>query len=300
MGALTSIEWCDRTFNPWIGCAKVSPGCAHCYAEEATPVRVARSRGLELWGVDAARRPASESTWKQPLAWNRAAAAAGTRARVFCASLADVFEDREDLDVHRARLLTLIDATPHLDWLLLTKRPERVTLALLRLLGGDDRMTPPGLRATTIAGRWLRGDPPANVWLGTTVEDKLRAAQRIGALERIPARVRFLSCEPLLEDVADVVRAARGIHWVIVGGESGSRARTFDVAWARGLVASARAIGAAPFVKQLGAAPVEALPPRNGIAFASPPRLLLADRKGGDLDEWPLDLRVREFPEVAR
>lgn len=117
----SKIEWTHHTFNPWWGCTKVSAGCKHCYAETW-----AKRLGKDFWGVKAARRELSPAYWRQPFAWNVAAAAAGVRARVFCASMADVFEDRRDLDERRARLWKVIDSTPNLDWLLLTKRPENV------------------------------------------------------------------------------------------------------------------------------------------------------------------------------
>lgn len=174
MGAETKIEWCDHTFNPWIGCTKVSPGCANCYAAVNTFTRAQRAHGRELWGPDAARHVTSEAKWREPIRWDAAAKAAGIRRRVFCASMADVFEDRPDLAEPRARLAYVIGKTPNLDWLLLTKRPEN------------------------IARLWITDVVPPNVWLGTTVEDQERADERIPHLLAVPAAVRFLSVEPLL------------------------------------------------------------------------------------------------------
>ena len=122
MGENTKISWCDATFNPWIGCEKVSEGCKHCYAEHGTTARVSLSRGLPLWGKDAGRQITSDANWRKPLQWNRAAEKEGRPALVFCASLADVFEDREDLVEHRRDLFALIDKTPNLIWLMLTKK----------------------------------------------------------------------------------------------------------------------------------------------------------------------------------
>lgn len=224
MSANSKIEWTDHTFNPWWGCTKVSPGCLNCYADGLS------SRfGHNVFGANAQRRFFGDKHWNDPLRWNRQAEAAGRRARVFCGSMCDVFEDRPDLDDHRARLTDLIDATPHLDWLLLTKRPES---ARRLALWGDD---------------W-----PVNVWLGTSVEDQKRADERISVLMRTPAAVRFLSCEPLLgpldlwrwEDIPP--------DWIIIGGESGHSARHMDLAWAEDIVVQCRESGAAPFVKQLG------------------------------------------------
>lgn len=126
MAEQTAIEWCDATFNPWIGCTKVSPGgCANCYAEVSTPARVKRAAGVETWGPHGQRQRTSAHNWKQPLAWNAAAdafeAEHGRRRRVFCASLADVFDNAVP-PVWRSDLFKLIVETPRLDWLLLTKR----------------------------------------------------------------------------------------------------------------------------------------------------------------------------------
>ena len=121
MGATTEIAWTDRTFNPWWGCARVSPGCEHCYAEAW-----AKRTGRQLWGPHAARRTFGEAHWREPLRWNAVAEKSGIRSRVFCASMADIFEDLRALDQERCRLWTLIDATPWLDWQVLTKRPEQI------------------------------------------------------------------------------------------------------------------------------------------------------------------------------
>lgn len=184
MGRHTTIEWTDRTFNPWQGCRRVSPGCEHCYAE----ARDVRFDGGKHWGPRGERRVTSAANWRQPIQWNREAKAIGVRDRVFCASLADVFEDRRDLDEPRALLWGVILATPHLDWLLLTKRPQNVR----------------GMVPSAWRDAW-----PRNVWIGTTVEDQKRADERIPVLLTIPAPVRFLSMEPLLERVDLGVRSTR-------------------------------------------------------------------------------------------
>jgi protein gp37 len=258
MGERTAIGWTDHTFNPWWGCQRVSPACQHCYAET-----FAKRTGNAVWGKTAPRRFFGDKHWSEPLKWNTAAEKAGRPALVFCASMADVFEDRPDLDVHRERLWELIDATPWLRWQLLTKRPEHVIA-----------MTP-----------WTIF--PGNVWIGTTVEDQDRAVERIPHLLRIPAVVRFLSCEPLLGEldlsrflnlewmdalgVPDepssfrgdggwgaemfAVRAGRlggGIHWIIVGGESGPGHRPLNLDHARDVVDQARAADVPVFFKQVG------------------------------------------------
>jgi protein gp37/5-methylcytosine-specific restriction endonuclease McrA len=241
MAENSKIEWTHHTFNPWRGCTKVSPGCANCYAETMSGRNPAT---LGVWGPRGTRVVAAESYWRQPLKWDRDAKAAGERRRVFCASLADVFEGLETMPREewpkvaeaRARLMCeVIPATPNLDWLLLTKRPANAVLD--------------GFRPLHWAGRW-----PDNVWLGVSVEDQQRADERIPELLKVPAAVRFLSVEPLLgavdlrpwlsrrfaiwTDCDDQTHAARepgGLHWVIVGGESGPGARPCRVEWARSI-----------------------------------------------------------------
>ena len=177
----SKIEWCHHTFNPWIGCAKVSQGCANCYAEELMDTRYGRAN----WGVDGTRVRTSDAYWRKPLAWNRKARIEGVRYRVFCASLADVFEDREDLEEWRDDLFNLISATPNLDWLLLTKRPENVN----RIVGES--------RGDCYWIEESAGKGNGNIWIGTSVENQEQADKRIPELLKIPARVRFLSMEPL-------------------------------------------------------------------------------------------------------
>lgn len=295
MGADSKIQWTHHTFNPWIGCAKVSPGCKHCYAEVQTYPRVSKARGRPLWGEGSHRHVTSATTWRAPIHWNREAHIDRARRRVFCASLADVFEDRDDLRVHRARLAEIIRATPHLDWLLLTKRPENAA----RLWAGAWADSWNG--ADSLGFEW-----PANIWLGTTVEDQTRADERIPHLLRVPARVRFLSCEPLLERVTIAGFLGRGVQWVIAGGESGTRARPCALEWIEYLIAQCRAANVPAFVKQLGALVVSeerALDEsQNPAEYGLPSRWAwaaeLKDRAGGDPEEWPEELRVMEFPRL--
>lgn len=243
MGADTKIEWADHTFNPWIGCTAVSPACDHCYAE-----RLAHRFGV-AWGPHAERRRTSESNWRQPLAWNRKALREGRRFRVFCASLADVFDNQVPAE-WREDLWALIHDTPHLDWLLLTKRPQNIWKML------------PG--SAPVEGRdghsrqvWRRGWP--NVWLGTTVENQAEADRRIPHLLAVPAAVHFLSCEPLLCPVAIrehwLIRHHPGgarIDWIIAGGESGPKARASHPDWFRSLRDQCRDAGVPFFFKQWG------------------------------------------------
>jgi protein gp37 len=321
MGAETKIQWCDHTFNSWIGCAKVSEACKHCYAEVSTPARRSKARGLPLWGETAARLVTSDEYWRQPERWNRAAERDGVRRRVFCASLADVFEDHPALPPIRARLFELIGRTRHLDWLLLTKRPEWIRASI-----------PWG-------NRW-----PHNVWIGTTVETQARADERLPILVKLPARVRFVSVEPQLGPInltpwfssatcavcgstekfqtlvwhGDHHRCPRcdsaaiieheGIDWVIVGGESGPGARPFGIQWARNILRQCRDAHVPVFVKQLGRSPIDSRLVNDysrgldEIGVTTETRVVtLRDPKGGDIEEWTGeldDLRVRESPEV--
>ena len=224
MARNSAIEWTHHTFNPWWGCTKVSAACANCYAE-AWAHRV----GQDVWGQGAQRRFFTERHWHEPIAWDREARALGSRRRVFCASMADVFEDRKELDPWRERLWPVIEQTTSLDWLLLTKRPENVV-----------GMSP-----------WMDNWPP-NVWLGTTVEQQSLVHVRIQPLLENEAAVHFLSCEPLLGHL-DLAPYLDRLSWVIVGGESGGKARPLDPLWARALRDQCNAAGVAFHFKQWGA-----------------------------------------------
>lgn len=225
MGKNSHIEWTHHTFNPWWGCAKVSPACTHCYAET-----LANRFGGAAWGVKGQRRFFDAAHWAEPLKWNAEAERTKTRFRVFCASMSDVFEDRRDLDGERAKLWALIDKTKSLDWLLLTKRPEMV-----------QRLSPWG-------AKW-----PENVWLGTSVENQEWADKRLPVILATPAKIRFLSCEPLL-GALDLSRYTKqkGIHWIIAGGESGPGSRPMNPEWVRGLRDFASKQGIAFHFKQWG------------------------------------------------
>jgi protein gp37 len=204
VGKNSSIEWTHHTFNPWWGCTKVSQACKLCYAEVW-----ARRTGGDFWGPRAPRRFFGEHHWNEPLKWENEARANGVRFRVFCASMADVFEYRAELTPWREKLWDLIERTPNLDWLLLTKRPQRIALHR----------------------RWAFW--PSNVWLGATVENQRTAEERIPYLLENSAPVRFLSCEPLIGpiDLSEYLQA--GVAWVIVGGESGAASRPSNPIWIR-------------------------------------------------------------------
>jgi protein gp37 len=230
MGKDSRIEWTHHTFNPWWGCVKVSPACDHCYAESW-----AKRVGSDVWGQESQRRFFTDAHWKEPLKWNRDATAEGVRRRVFCASMADVFENRPDLVAPRQRLLALINATPMLDWLLLTKRIHLVK-----------KLLPKG------------HELPPHVWIGTTVENEEYARKRLKYLLELDSpSVRFVSCEPLLGPLnlaPHLQPNAKGtrIDWVIAGGESGHGARPMDPAWPEDLQKQCAAAGVPFHFKQWG------------------------------------------------
>lgn len=370
MAETTSIAWTDATFNPWIGCSKVHAGCTHCYAEADMDKR----RGRVKWGPNGTRSKTSDTYWKQPLSWNRAAEAAGVRKRVFCASLADVFEDwtgrildsqgrvlywdqddktvcattsDEDgeyrntmtMDDLRRNLFALIDSTPHLDWLLLTKRPENVRRMwpkriCTRCFGGPcDPVCPENLQHRR------------NVWLGTSISDQETADRMIQELLtcRDLCPMLFLSAEPLLGPIdltaiqtdshwpgkaePSKLNCLRGftysrrerfvlngiveekgvvpfvdtetdrVAWVVVGGESGSGARPCHIETIRSLVRQCQAASVPVFVKQVGSKPVVSV--QHNPTEGELQRLHgILDSKGGTMEEWPEDIRVRQFPEV--
>lgn len=258
MAENSKIEWCDHTFNPWEGCQKVGPGCDHCYAETRN-ARFNPEHVAVNWGPGAPRRRTSAANWRKPRQWQAAAAAFlaehGRRQRVFCASLADVFDNAVDPG-WRADLFALIRATPDLDWLLLTKR-----------IGNVEAMAS------------AAGGLPENVWLGATVVTQAEADRDIPKLLSTSGRVKFLSMEPLLGpvDLTKVgwqiagygLRGALpvphepddfrywshrdfGVGWVIVGGESGSGARPMHPDWARSLRDQCAAAGVPFLFKQWG------------------------------------------------
>jgi protein gp37 len=238
MSEHSAISWTDATFNPWWGCTKVSPACDHCYAERDAH-RFAPGR--VLWGVGADRRTFGDKHWNEPLRWAKTLPAKlGRRPRVFCASMADVF-DKDAPETERHRLWQLIRGTPELDWLLLTKR-----------IGNVPRYMP---------GDWQAFGLPANVWLGATVVNQEEADRDIPKLLELPARVRFLSIEPMLGPVripvwrVDVGRPdpfGIGLHWVIAGGESGPQARPMHPDWPRALRNQCITMGVPFHFKQWG------------------------------------------------
>ena len=257
MGEKTAIEWTDHTFNPWIGCEKVSPACKNCYAEA-----LARRYGWAKWGKDEPRSATSDANWRKPLNWDRKAREAGVIERVFCASLADVFEDHPDLAKLRGRLWDLIRQTTNLRWLLLTKRPENVPRMLPEDLHHDER-----------------------IWTGATVESQEEYDKRFKHIVRRPGGTRFLSCEPLLGSLDLGLMGAlpqtiagssyrmvwEAIGWVIVGGESGSGARPMRPAWARALRDECAGVDIPFHFKQWGEwAPASGMDITNPLLAAKP------------------------------
>lgn len=296
MGAKTDIAWTDATVNAWIGCTNISPGCDHCYAE-----RMARRLGVR-WGAGQERMQTKR--WRDTLAaLDRKAKRLGAPLRVFPNSMSDPFDNAVP-DEWRADLFAAPEQFSNLQFQFLTKR-----------IGNVARMVP---------AAWLNGEWPRNAWLGITVVNQEEADRDVHKLIRLPAPVTFLSCEPLLGPI-DLRKACAqfrmyeheailsNLNWVIVGGESGHGARPFDIDLARSMVAQCRAAGVPVFVKQLGARvtcngmsgpdehwPVGGQPLREEMNPHGQPhgsfRKYLIDKKGGDWNEWPLDLRVREFP----
>lgn len=282
----SAIGWTDHTFNPWIGCTKVDELCAHCYAEQMMDLRYGRVE----WGPGRPRSRTSAEYWKQPLRWNReqqnkymeraAGAPIPHRPRVFCASLADWLDDDGVPIEWLTDLLALIRSTPNLDWLLLTKRPEKWSVRLLHaavyMAGYRDgqttyKPTAPEMIGASMAWAWTRGTPPSNVWIGTSVGTQRGVEKRVPELLKIPARVRFLSCEPLLEEISlrnvtigknsgiptcparcDHIDALQlPIHWIICGTESGPKRRAMNLDWARSLRDECKAAGVPFFLKQI-------------------------------------------------
>lgn len=353
MAENSAIQWTHHTLNPWRGCSKVHAGCTNCYAEVNYSVKM---HGVK-WGPNGTRVMLSKPGWREPLKWNRDAEAAGERRRVFCASLADVFEDWQGdildhngkrlwvdrahpdtgyiaesagfsfehcrparMDDLRRDLFTLIDSTPNLDWLLLTKRPENVR----KFWWPTNPRRDGGLRQ--------------NVWLGTSISDQKTADEWVPRLLecRDLSPVLFLSCEPIigkielaadglwdspcpacidrpLNDETNCVECRTcdcsgksgepWIDWVIVGGESGPHARAAHIEWIRSLVNECNAAHLPVFVKQLGANAKEWDQHADGLGGITggggTVPYATASKKGGEPDEWPEDLRVREFPILA-
>lgn len=297
MSETTAIEWCDSTFNPWIGCTQVSPACDDCYAARSAP---ARTLGV-AWGPRQARMRTSEANWAQPRRWNARAdqfiAEHGRRQRVFCASLADVFDNEVPVQ-WRISLMKLILETPNLDWLLLTKR-----------IGNAAEMLDVAFRAVHAQRERWQDNVPPHVWIGATICNQDEADRDLPKLLQVPAHRRFVSVEPMLgpidlglvcenwsEDIAmdpetgahecckacDHTGVGNAIDWVICGGESGHKARPMHPAWARGLRDQCAAAGVPFLFKQWG----EWLPAREERSITGPVLVLEGSAPFTDRPRW--------------
>jgi protein gp37 len=310
----TTIEWTagedgtpGKTWNPVRGCVPISPGCKHCYAKTFAE----RWRGVPghpyAQGFDPRLVP---SQLAAPFGWRKP-------HRVFVNSMSDLF--LEDFgDEYVRAVFGVMAATPRHTYQVLTKRAERMRTwfdRIARATAGPHAPDTAFLIGTAAANLGVEEVdqlashpwPLRNVWLGVSVEDRRYGVSRIDHLREVPAVVRFLSIEPLLEDVGTL--DLRGIDWCIVGGESGPGARPFAVEWARNVVAQCRAQSVPVFVKQLGATPVSVGDPTGNFRTnpetgkrefeVAATRLRMRSRKGNDPSEWPEDLRVREWPSIA-
>lgn len=303
MGRETGIAWTEATWNPWWGCQRVNNDCTRCYAEA-----LAARYGHDVWGGrKSSRRLFGDKHWNEPRVWNAAAEKRGRPMLVFCASMADVFEQHPAIDGERDRLFALIADTPWLVWQLLTKRPEAARDYLRWYYDESGRID------------WWHGRDHLgwgvlpNIWIGTSI-GHVGATWHADVLREIPAAVRFISAEPLTTSLFSIAPArlrgpdatgaaadvgapegsgeARapapldltGIDWLIVGGESQKGARAMQIEWAVELMDAAHDVGAAFFMKQLGAV----------LA-----RTLGGGSHGSDIDRFPAALRVREFPALS-
>lgn len=271
MGESTEIAWTDATFNPWWGCTKVSPGCDHCYAETFD-----KRVGGAHWGKGTPRRVMSDDYWKHPLRWNKAAGKDGKRIKVFCGSMCDVMDD-EAPEGQRRRLWDLINSTPNLIWQLLTKRPQRYVQELPSMF------------------------IHRNIILGATAENQrfyLSRWQSMSPLKYFRGFKTFISYEPALGPL-DLTKDHIGEDcgfpdWIICGGESGGNARPMQIQWASDLRDQCARLHIPFFMKQLGGNITDF----DQSKMARETGKSIHDRKGGDWNEWPEDLRVRQFPVI--
>lgn len=307
MGQTTKIQWTEATWNPVRGCSRVSPGCVNCYAETLaarlsaygtkpdSPFRgfVTKVNGHASW---TGKVELVEKHLYDPLKWR-------TPRMIFVNSMSDMFHE-ELSDEVIDQIFAVMALCPQHTFQVLTKRPDR----MLRWFSDlkpfpkevfmdtkvSDFISPHCERIEGHVGRLIRPDisscalaawPLPNVWLGVSVEDRAHK-DRIDLLRETPAAIRFLSIEPLLEDIGEL--DLRGVHWVIVGGESGPNARPFYLGWAESVVHQCKSNGVSCFIKQLGSNPMDG--PDDPWS--------LRDKKGGDPSEWPVELRVREMPAI--
>lgn len=332
MSEKSKIQWCDSTLNFWSGCTKVSDGCKNCYAETLSDRKLTDAKGnltIGKWGKGAPRK-LHESAFKMALRLNRkpwicdycghahddyhggnmachkCSRYGKHRRRIFSLSLGDWLDPEVPVE-WLARMLDIIRQCPDVTWILCTKRPElcreRLKSALEYM---QDHVGFLNVMDSLLVA-WLDGTPPKNIIFLASVENQAMADKRIPELLRIPAACRGLSLEPLLGPVKlppKAIGASSGlndIHWLIIGGESGDKARPCNVEWIRSLVAQGLTAGVATFVKQLGHSPctVNVYTPSDSREPEQVTSWLnLRDKKGGDLNEFPHDLQIREFPKL--
>lgn len=262
----TTIQWTDETWNPVTGCRQISPGCANCYAKQLHDMRhqaFLNGKAMpEQYSVPFETVRLHPSRLEIPLRWRKP-------RRVFVNSMSDLFHESVTEEFLLSTFATMTGASEH-TFQILTKRPERMRDFL-------------AMHAAKISG----DEPLPNVWLGVSIENRMHR-KRLDILRKIPAAVRMVSFEPLLEDLGEV--NLEGIGWVIVGGESGRGARPFSLDWARELIDQCRTAKVPVFIKQMGS---RAFRGREDTRF-------IRDSKGGDMAEWPADLRIREFPNTTK
>lgn len=272
MGEQTAISWCDHTFNLWIGCWKIDPECENCYAWATDRQRW----GGEHWGRTAPRKWTGDAYWKQLAKWQRKAKADGVRRRVFVGSLMDWAEThpvdsiQAEMDARRARFWSLVEQCPDLDFLMLTKRIE------------DAHRYLPWYRRDRHGDFYAFAPPWPNVWLGTTAGTRKTLREHASPLRRTSAAVRFISCEPLLEEITasdwrDALAPTSDegpVHWLIVGGESGSKRRPMEEEWVKVARDEAERYGIAFHYKQkIDAGKKVHLPILDGVQHAAFPEV---------------------------
>lgn len=305
MGDKSSIQWTEATWNPLVGCSRVSEGCRHCYAERqafrAAAMGIPQYEGLTKKVGSEIRWTGNvrlvESALELPLRWKRP-------RRIFVNSMSDLFHEKAKSEWIAAIFAVMLLAGQH-TYQILTKRPMRMRNWMQWLMHQPDQA---GVLLDALADLGLDAKvgraalcpwPKPHIWLGVSVEDQATADERIPLLLQTPAAVRWVSYEPALGPVSffgpdsPTWNLDNGLDWIVIGGESGPGARPFDLHWARQVVAQGRAAGVPVFVKQIGSKPMTDHRTRPaGESWVLVPK----DRKGGDMSEWPEDLRVREYP----
>lgn len=281
----TSISWTDEVWNWLVGCSKISAGCKGCYAEVAAKSprlqQFPQYQKVERWDGTV---EFVESQLLKPLKWR-------SPKKIFTCSMSDVFHENVP-DEWRDQALAIMALCPQHTFQVLTKRPEN----MLRYFSDPqvlDRIEEAGCEFShnmDCLDTW----PLKNVWIGVSVESQKAADERIPLLLQTPATIRFLSCEPLLEDIQ--FKSLDGINWAITGGESGTKARPCRIEWIRSLVRQCQDAKVPVFVKQLGSNAIGSNPYIADIADTHH-QIKFRDRKGADISEWPEDLRIQQFPE---